>query len=62
MLSPGDIHDHGYYESFVDAANGYAKAQGWTVITRGSVPDTEALAAARALCQQHVDMVSLGAS
>jgi basic membrane protein A and related proteins len=62
VLSPGDIHDHGYYESFVDAANAFAKKQGWTVITRGSVPDTEALAAARALCQQHVDMVALGAS
>jgi basic membrane protein A len=62
VLSPGDIHDHGYYESFVDAANAFAKKQGWTVVTRGSVPDTEALAAARALCQQHVDMVALGAS
>lgn len=62
VLSPGDIHDHGYYESFVDAANAYAKKQGWTVIQRGSVPDTQALAAARALCQQHVDMVALGAS
>ena len=62
VLSPGDIHDHGYYESFVDAANAFAKKQGWTVITRGSVPDTDALAAARALCQQHVDMVALGAS
>lgn len=62
VLSPGDIHDHGYYESFVDAADSFAKKQGWTVITRGSVPDTEALAAARALCQQHVDMVALGAS
>jgi basic membrane protein A len=62
VLSPGDIHDHGYYESFVDAADAFAKKQGWTVVTRGSVPDTEALAAARALCQQHVDMVALGAS
>jgi basic membrane protein A and related proteins len=62
VLSPGDIHDHGYYESFVDAANAYAKQQGWTVIQRGSVPDSQALAAARALCQQHVDMVALGAS
>ena len=61
VLSPGDIHDHGYYESFVDAANSYAKEQGWQVIERGSVPATEALNAARALCQQHVDMVALGA-
>lgn len=61
VLSPGDIHDHGYYESFVDAANAYAHKQGWTVIERGSVADTDALNAARALCQQHVDMVALGA-
>src|SRR5262249_46822299 len=27
VLSPGDIHDHGYYESFVDAANAFAKKQ-----------------------------------
>lgn len=62
ILSPGDIHDHGYYESFVDAADAYAKQQGWTVIQRGSVQATDALNAARALCQQHVDMVALGAS
>jgi basic membrane protein A len=61
VLSPGDIHDHGYYESFVDAANSYAKKQGWQVIERGSVPANDALNAARALCQQHVDMVALGA-
>lgn len=61
VLSPGDINDHGYYESFVDLADAYAKQQGWTVIKRGSVADTDALAAARALCQQHVDMVALGA-
>lgn len=61
VLSPGDIHDHGYYESFVDAAMAYAKQQNWTVITRGNVADTDALNAARALCQQHVDMVALGA-
>jgi basic membrane protein A len=62
VLSPGDIHDHGYYQSFVDAANAYAKQQGWTVITRGSVATSDALNAARALCQQKVDMVALGAS
>ncbi len=62
VLSPGDINDHGYYESFVDDAQAYAKAQGWTVIKRGSVATSDALNAARALCQQHVDMVALGAS
>jgi len=62
VLSPGDINDHGYYQSFVDAANAYAKQQGWTVIERGNVPASDALDAARALCEQHVDMVALGAS
>ena len=62
VLSPGDINDHGYYESFVDAADAYAKQKGWTVIKRGNVPDSDALSAARALCQQHVDLVALGAS
>jgi basic membrane protein A len=62
VLSPGDINDHGYYESFVDSADAFAKKKGWTVIKRGSVADSDALNAARALCQQHVDMVALGAS
>src|SRR5690606_26363010 len=62
VLSPGDINDNGYYESFVTAADEFAKEKGWTVIKRGNVPETEALSAARALCQQKVDMVALGAS
>ena len=62
ILSPGDINDHGYYESFVDQADAYAKKMGWTVIKRGNVADSDALSAARALCQQKVDMVALGAS
>ncbi|PAZ17257.1 BMP family ABC transporter substrate-binding protein [Streptomyces sp. SA15] len=62
VLSPGDINDRGYYESFVDSADAFAKEKGWTVIKRGSVPASDALSAARALCQQHVDMVALAAS
>jgi basic membrane protein A len=62
VLSPGDINDKGYYQSFVDSAAAFATSQGWTVIKRGSVPTTEALAAARALCQQKVDLVALGAA
>ncbi|MCP9213220.1 BMP family ABC transporter substrate-binding protein [Streptomyces sp. NEAU-Y11] len=62
VLSPGDINDHGYYQSFVDSADAFAKEKGWKVIKRGSVPASDALTAARALCQQHVDMVALGAS
>lgn len=62
VLSPGDINDHGYYQSFVDKADAFAAEKGWTVIKRGSVSTTDALGAARALCQQKVDMVALGAS
>ncbi|MFJ6567396.1 BMP family ABC transporter substrate-binding protein [Streptomyces sp. NPDC091292] len=62
VLSPGDINDRGYYQSFVDSADAYAKEKGWTIIKRGSVPPSDALTAARALCQQDVDMVALGAS
>lgn len=62
VLSPGDLNDHGYYESFVDEADAFAKEHGWSVIKRGNIPDNQALAAARALCQQHVDMVALAAS
>ncbi|WSQ06763.1 BMP family ABC transporter substrate-binding protein [Streptomyces sp. NBC_01231] len=62
VLSPGDINDHGYYQSFVDSADAFAKEKSWKVIKRGSVPAGDALTAARALCQQHVDMVALAAS
>jgi basic membrane protein A len=62
VLSPGDINDHGYYESFVTSADAFAKEKGWTVIKRGNVAATDALTAARALCAQKVDLVALGAS
>jgi basic membrane protein A and related proteins len=62
VLSPGDINDHGYYQSFVDSAEAFAKKKGWTVIKRGSVAPSDALTAARAMCQQNVDLVALGAS
>lgn len=62
ILSPGDINDHGYYQSFIDSAQTFAKKKGWQIIKRGSVPVSDALTAARALCQQKVDMVALGAS
>lgn len=62
VLSPGDINDKGYYQGFVDSAEAFAKEKGWTLIKRGSVKPSAALSAARALCQQKVDMVALGAS
>ncbi len=62
VISPGDTHDHGYYESFVDEADSFAKAQGWQVITVDKVPDSQAAQAARNMCQQHPDMVAIAAS
>ncbi len=62
VLSPGDIDDNGYYESFVAKAEAFATKQRWTVIKRGSVPVADALNSARALCRQHVDLVAIGAA
>lgn len=62
VLSPGDINDGGYFQSFVDVADAVADEQGWSVIKTGSVADTDARNAALALCAQGVDMVALGAS
>jgi len=62
ILSPGDTHDHGYYESFVDEADTLAKAKGWTVVTIDKVPASDAAADARNLCRQKVDMVAIAAS
>lgn len=61
ILSPGDIADGGYFQSFVDVAEDFAKANDWKVISRGSVATADALSAARALCSQGVDMIALGA-
>ena len=62
ILSPGDTHDHGYYESFVDTADAYAHQNGWTVITLDKVNPADAVNQARNLCRQHVDMVAVAAS
>lgn len=61
ILSPGDINDGGYFQSFVDGAERFSKPKGWKVISRGNVSTADALSAARALCTQKVDMVALGA-
>jgi basic membrane protein A len=62
VISPGDTHDKGYYESFVDQANKFASDNGWKVITVDKVPDSNAAQAARNMCQQHPDMVAIAAS
>ena len=62
IISPGDTHDKGYYESFVDEANAYALAKGWKVITVDKVAVSAAAESARNLCRQKVDLVAIAAS
>src|SRR5207247_11233897 len=62
ILSPGDTKDKGYYESFVDEANTFAKDQGWKVVTVDKVPPSQAAEDARNLCRQTVDLVAIAAS
>src|SRR4051812_4611888 len=37
VLSPGDLNDNGYYESFVAKAETFTKAKGWKLIKVGSI-------------------------
>jgi len=62
VLSPGDLNDNGYYESFVAKGDAFAKSKGWTLIKVGSVNPADALNQARNLCRQKVDLVALGAA
>jgi basic membrane protein A len=62
VLSPGNLHDHGYYESFVDKAQAFTKQKGWKLIEVGPVKAVDAANQARNLCRQGVDMVALGAA
>jgi basic membrane protein A len=62
VLSPGDLNDNGYYESFVVKAQEFADAQDWKLITVGQINPADALEQARNMCRQGVDMVALAAS
>ncbi|TQS45712.1 BMP family ABC transporter substrate-binding protein [Cryptosporangium phraense] len=62
VLSPGDLNDNGYYESFVAKAEAFTKSKGWTLIKVGSINPADALNQARNLCRQKVDLVALGAA
>ncbi|TQS45715.1 BMP family ABC transporter substrate-binding protein [Cryptosporangium phraense] len=65
VLSPGNLNDHGYYESFVAKAEAFTQRKGWTLKRVGLVDvkkPGEALRQARLLCQQKVDLVALGAA
>ncbi|MGY1771444.1 BMP family ABC transporter substrate-binding protein [Blastococcus sp. SYSU D00813] len=63
VLSPGDLNDNGYYESFVVKAQEFVDGQdGWELIKVGSINPADALEQARNMCRQGVDMVALAAS
>lgn len=62
VMSPGDTKDNGYYQSFVQGANGFAEAEGWTVITVDKINPSDAVNQALNLCKQNVDLVAIGAS
>ena len=62
VLSPGDTNDNGYYESFVVAARAFANKNGWTVNIVDKINPADAVAQARNMCRQKVDMVAIAAS
>ncbi|HVX22669.1 MAG TPA: BMP family ABC transporter substrate-binding protein [Acidimicrobiales bacterium] len=62
LITAGTIHDHGYYQSEVDAIKKYAKIHNWTTIIQGSVKTADALSAAQNMCSQNVDLLVIGES
>jgi basic membrane protein A len=62
IMSPGDTHDNGYYQSFVDDAGKVAKENGWEVRTLDKLNPADAVTQARNLCRQRVDLIAIGAS
>jgi len=63
IMSPGDTHDQGFYQGFVDAAHKVADPAGWTVKVTDKIPTADAVAQARAVCtaDPKPDMVAIGA-
>jgi basic membrane protein A and related proteins len=62
VLSPGDTNDNGYYESFVTTAQQFAEENGWELLIVDKINPADAVAQARAMCRQRVDMVAVAAS
>lgn len=62
IMSPGDTGDGGYYESFVTEARAIADEKGWTLNIVDKINTSDAVAQARNLCRQNVDMIAVGAS
>src|SRR5690242_20253249 len=53
VLSPGDLNDNGYYESFLNKASAFAARQGWTIERQGNIKPGTSLAAAKKYCAQY---------
>lgn len=62
VLSPGDLNDNGYYESFVVKSAAFTNQKGWKLIKVGAVKPGAALEQARNLCRQKVDLIALAAA
>ncbi len=63
LITAGDVTDHGYYQSEVDALDQYAHRYHWaTPIVQGNVNPAQAAQAAQNMCAQHVDLVLIGES
>ncbi|GLW09020.1 hypothetical protein Misp01_41500 [Microtetraspora sp. NBRC 13810] len=61
VLSNGDTHDNGYFQSFVDEANTIARSNGWEIRTVDKVAVADGANQARNLCRQRVDLIAIGA-
>ncbi|RBQ21452.1 BMP family ABC transporter substrate-binding protein [Spongiactinospora rosea] len=60
VLSIGDTHDKGFFQSFVDDANTIARSNGWEVRTIDNLKASDAKNQALNLCRQRVDLIAIG--
>ncbi|MDF5757550.1 BMP family ABC transporter substrate-binding protein [Spongiactinospora sp. TRM90649] len=60
VLSVGDTHDNGYFQSFVDDANTIARSNGWEVRILDKIQVSDAKNQALNLCRQRVDLIAIG--
>jgi basic membrane protein A len=63
LMTAGDIHDHGYYQSEVDQLDSFASKYGWKPIVVANVNPSAALQQAENMCRQPgIDLVLIGES
>ncbi|SHM91916.1 BMP family ABC transporter substrate-binding protein [Cryptosporangium aurantiacum] len=63
VLSPGNLDDNGYYESFIAKAAAFSERQGWKLERHGEIPADKALSRAKEICtKDKPDLVALGAA